>query len=201
MEIDITKIEKKEQTFKNKLIINLYDLASVLTVAVVAIALIFTLIFRVVGVVGQSMEPTLYDGDWLIVSAFDLEPEYAQVVIITQPNSFDEPIVKRIIATEYQVVDINFFTGEVYVDGVLLEEEYINNETTNYEGIDFPVQVPEGCVFVMGDNRQHSTDSRSDSIGFIDENYILGVVKFRVFSIDETTGEVVLNAFEDMIVE
>ncbi|MFI3141431.1 MAG: signal peptidase I [Clostridia bacterium] len=200
MEIDITKIEKEEQTFKNQLIINLYDMASVLTVAIVTIALIFTLVFRVVGVVGQSMETTLYDGDWLIVSAFDFEPEYGQVVIITQPNSFEEAIVKRIIATEYQVVDINFYTGEVYVDGVLLDEPYINNATTNYEGIDFPVQVPEGCVFVMGDNRQHSTDSRSDSIGFIDVNYILGVVKYRVFSVDET-GAVVLNSFEDMIVE
>lgn len=201
MELDIAKISTKEQTNKNKFIVNLYDLASVLCVALVTIMLLFTFMFRVVGVVGQSMEPTLYDSDWLIVTAYDYNPEYGDVVIITQPNVFDEPIVKRIIATEFQTVDINFYSGAVYVDGVLLDEAYINNETTNWEGIEFPVEVPEGCVFVMGDNRQHSTDSRSESIGFIDEDYILGEVKLRVFSLDETTGEIKLNSFEDMIVQ
>ena len=168
----------------------------VIVTAIVAIAIIFTFVFRVVGVVGSSMVPTLHDSDWLWVSAFNFKPQAGQVVIVTQPNWFNEPIVKRIIATENQTVDINFSTGDVYVDGVLLDEPYINNPTTNNEGVQFPVTVPEGHVFVMGDNRQGSTDSRSDKIGFIDENYILGVVKYRMFAADNF-GRVKFNPFSE----
>ena len=190
---DITKKNATELTSKDTIIINFYDMASVLGVAVVTIMLIFTFVFRVVGVVGTSMVPTLQDKDYLIVSAFDSNPSYGQVVIITQPNAFDEPIVKRIIATENQVVDINFNTGDVYVDGELLDEPYINNRTINNEGVSFPVTVPEGHVFVMGDNRQGSTDSRSEAIGFIHEDYILGVAKFKIFSYNEATRTMKFN--------
>lgn len=198
---DITKKEKSELTFKDKLYINIFDLASVLATALVTIMLIFTFVFRVVGVVGTSMVPTLNDGDWLIVTAFDNNVEQGDVVIVTQPNWFEEAIVKRVIATENQTVDINFSTGDVYVDGVLLDEPYINNRTTNNEGVSFPVTVPEGHVFVMGDNRQGSTDSRSDKIGFIDENYILGQVKLKIFSVNEYTGKVSFNSPSGWTVE
>ena len=198
---DITLKEKSQLTFKDKLHINFYDLVSVLATALVTIMIIFTFIFRVVGVVGSSMVPTLHDGDWLIVSAYDNNPEYGQVVIVTQPNAFNEPIVKRIIATENQTVDINFNNGDVFVDGVLLDEPYINNLTLNNEGIDFPVTVPENHVFVMGDNRQGSTDSRSDKIGFIQEEYILGVVQYKLFSVDQYTGAMKFNSPSDWTVE
>lgn len=196
-ELDITKKDKKEQSFREKAVINAYDLASVLVSAIVTIMIIFTFVFRVVGVVGSSMVPTLHDKDWLLISAYDHKPQYGQVVIITQPNWFDEPIVKRIIATENQTVDIDFSTGSVYVDGQELDEPYINNLTLNKEENDFPLTVPEGHVFVMGDNRQGSTDSRSDKIGFIREEYIMGVVKLKPISFDETKGKMTINPLSE----
>ena len=198
---DIAKKKPKEQTFKDKLYINIYDIVSVLVVAVVTIMVLFTFVFRIVFVDGGSMLPTLHDGDMLVVSAYDSEPEYGQVIIVTQPNGFGDPIVKRIIATENQTVYINFDKGEVYVDGVLLDEPYINNLTVNPEDMTGPVTVPEGHVFVMGDNRQGSTDSRSNKIGLIREEYILGVVKYKVMNQDELTKKTVMYDFSDWKVE
>lgn len=202
--MDITKKDKKDLTAKEKSIINIYDFVSVLASAIVTIMIIFTFFFRVVGVDGTSMVPTLNHGDWLIVTAYDNKPQYGQVVIITQPNWFDEPIVKRIIATENQTVDIDFSTGEVSVDGVVLDEPYINNLTLNSEGVSFPLTVPEGHVFVMGDNRQGSTDSRSDKIGFIATDYIMGVVKLRPFNVasgDSGNRQLKLNPLKEWKVE
>ena len=198
---DITKKNKTELTFKDKIYINIYDIASVLVVAVVTIMVLFSFVFRIVFVDGDSMLDTLHSGDMLIVSAYDSEPEYGQVVIVTQENDFGNPIVKRIIATENQTVDINFFTGDVYVDGVLLHEPYIKNATTDPENMTGPVTVPEGYVFVMGDNRQNSTDSRSKTIGLIREEYILGVVKYKVMNQSKLTGKTTMYDFADWKVE
>lgn len=187
---------KKKKTLKEVIVTNSYDFASVMSAAVITIMIIFTFIFRFVGVIGSSMVPTLHDSDWLVVTAYDHNPTRGQVIIITQPNTFNEPIVKRIIATENQTVDINFSTGEVFVDGEKLDEPYINNATTDQYDVAFPLVVPEGCVFVMGDNRQHSSDSRQTIIGFIDENYILGSVKYKVIEADES-GQMKFVSFSD----
>ena len=161
-----------------------YDFVSVICTAVLMIMILFTFVFRFVGVTGDSMNPTLYDNDWLLVKTVNSGYERGDIIISTQPNAFNEPIVKRVIATGGQTVDINFETGEVFVDGELLHEDYIADPTTNPEDVSFPVTVPQDCLFVMGDNRLHSTDSRSSAIGMLDERYIIGKVKFRIMPFD-----------------
>ena len=91
------------------------------------------------------------------------------------------PIVKRVIATEGQTVDIDFNLGQVYVDGELLDEDYINDYTYREEGTVFPLTVPEGEVFLMGDNRNHSNDSRDSSLGTVDTRLLIGKAVFLVF--------------------
>ena len=101
----------------------------------------------------------------------------------------EEPIVKRVIATEGQTVDIDFASGSVYVDGELLEEDYINEPTYVEEGTQFPLTVPEGSIFVMGDNRNHSSDSRSSDLGTVDTRYVIGKAVFLLFpGADEGTA-------------
>ena len=165
---------------KNGLVGLLYDTVSIFGTALIIIAFIFTFIVRIVGVDGDSMNNTLFDGDWLLVSAINTNIQQGDIVISTQPNAFNEPIVKRVIAKGGQTVDIDFTTGAVYVDGEELDEPYIAETTHTMEGVSFPVLVPEGKLFLMGDNRNDSTDSRSPMVGCVDEHYILGVAKCRV---------------------
>lgn len=146
--------------------------------------LIFSLLFRIVIVSGPSMKDTLTDGDWLLLlgNVFYTEPEFGDIIVASK-DSFDNgtPIIKRVIATEGQTVDIDFAQGIVYVDGVALEEAYTKTPTNLREGMSFPLTVEEGCVFVMGDNRNESRDSRSPDIGMVDCREILGKALFRLF--------------------
>ncbi len=157
----------------------IFDAVSILISAVFAIVVIFTFFFRFAGVVGPSMQPTLYENDWLIVDTAKTSFKRGDIIISTQPNAFNEPIVKRVIATGGQTIKIDFATSSVYVDGEKLEESYVQGRTDDSEGFSGSVTVPEGQLFVMGDNREHSTDSRSAAIGLLDERYIIGKVKAR----------------------
>lgn len=158
----------------------LHDWVYVLAVLTV----IFVFFFRLVGVDGSSMYPTLVDHDYLVLeSNFLYQNVEAGDIVVMSVDCFkdDGPIVKRVIATGGQVVDIDFDTGSVYVDGVLQEETYIFEPTyRSYEelglALEYPVTVPEGSVFVMGDNRNHSADSRYSPCGCVDESQILGKV-------------------------
>ncbi len=175
-----TTPENKTEKQKYGFVRFVYDMISVFVTSLVIITVVFSFVARFVGVDGDSMEPTLSDSDWLIVSAINTDIEHGDIIISTQPNAFSEPIVKRVIAKGGQTVDINFETGDVYVDGTLLDEPYIADRTHTSEGVNFPLLVPEGTLFVMGDNRNDSTDSRSPMVGCIDERYVLGVVKYRL---------------------
>ena len=169
--------EKKENNWKKSVIVYLHDLIYMLA----AILLVFLLFFRVIVVSGDSMYSTLLDGDYLLLlsNLFYQEPEYGDIVVISK-ESFDngKPIVKRVIATEGQRVDIDFDNAVVYVDGVALEEPYINSPTTFNEGTVFPLTVAENCIFVLGDNRGVSRDSRDPVIGQIDRREVLGKAIF-----------------------
>ena len=158
----------------------LHDLISLLA----GVVLVFLLLFRVVVVSGTSMNNTLLDGDYLLLlgNTFYQEPQRGDVIVASK-KSFDDgaPIVKRVIATEGQVVDIDFEKGVVYVDGIALEEPYTTTLTTTAEGMDFPLTVEDGCLFVMGDNRNVSKDSRDPEIGQIDCREVLGKVIFLFY--------------------
>lgn len=177
MENEVEKQEPKKQGFGQSVLDYLHDLIYILT-AVVLLCLLF---FRVVVVNGGSMYDTLIDGDYLLLisNVFYHQPQQGDIVVASK-DSFDngKPIVKRVIATEGQVVDIDFDAGIVYVDGVALEEDYTYTLTTRDEGVSFPLMVEEGHVFVLGDNRDRSRDSRSPDIGQVDKREILGKAIF-----------------------
>ena len=155
---------------------DLYDWVQALVCSVLAVVVVFTFVIRLIGVDGHSMVPSLQDGDRLLVlnSMLYGDYQYGDVVVLRKESFLEEPIVKRVIATEGQIVDIDFLTGSVYVDGVLLKEDYINELTFTEEGMAFPLVVPEGSIFVMGDNRNHSNDSRDSRLGTVDTRYVIG---------------------------
>lgn len=160
-----------------------YEWVRSLVSAVLIITLTFTFAVRMMGVSGPSMIPTLQNGDRLIVvnSTICGDYEVGDIVIARKLSFSDEPIVKRVIATEGQTVDIDFELGRVYVDGVELHEDYINDLTYLQEGTEFPLTVPQGSVFLMGDNRNHSNDSRDDRLGPVEEQLIIGKAVFVLF--------------------
>lgn len=169
---------KEEFSLKSEI----FDWLEAICFSIIVVFLLFTVFIRPAQVVGDSMLPTLVDKDRLIlVNNVISGIESGDIVVITQPSSIGHPIVKRVIATEGQTVDIDFSQGKVYVDGILLEEDYLNELTTSIPGncVEFPFTVSEGHVFVMGDNRNNSTDSRDAGVGEIDKRYILGKAVFR----------------------
>ncbi len=161
----------------------LYDWVRSLVAAVLIIVTVFTFLVRMMGVQGPSMIPTLQNGDRLLVLNATVVREYRRGdIVIARKQSFsDDPIVKRVIAVGGQTVDIDFGAGVVYVDGVAQEEDYINDLTYTYEGTDFPLTVPEGSVFLMGDNRNMSTDSREPRIGAVDTRYLIGKAVLLIY--------------------
>ncbi|MDR3209053.1 MAG: signal peptidase I [Oscillospiraceae bacterium] len=166
----------------------MYDWIQCIVSTVVLILLLFTFVGRQIGVIGPSMLDTLHDKDRLIITNLFYTPKYGDIIIIKTDFFGDNPIVKRVIATEGQTVDIDFGTHEVKVDGVILNEPYINEPTAKREDFSGPVTVPPGCLFVMGDNRNYSTDSRSETVGFVDTRNVLGKVLLIVLPGTDSFG-------------
>ena len=171
--------EKQPERLEN----SIYDWARSLTAAVVVVVLLFTFLARLIGVSGPSMQDTLYTGDRILVlNAMFCDFQPGDVVVVNDYNAqLDDTLVKRIIAVGGQTVDIDFVTGTVYVDGVALDEPYIKEPTYTTDGTVFPLTLAEDEVFIMGDNRNHSTDSRSTRLGAVKEGYIQGKAIFLLF--------------------
>lgn len=178
--------EKKDQERDS------YEWVQALVCSVLAVVMVFTFVIRLIGVDGHSMVPTLQDGDRMLVlnSMLYHDYKYGDVVVLRKDSFLVEPIVKRVIATAGQTVDIDFASGSVYVDGELLEEDYINELTFEEEGTEFPLTVPEDSIFVMGDNRNHSDDSRNSRLGTVDTRYVIGKAVLLAFpGADIDTGK------------
>ena len=160
-----------------------YEWLEALISSLIVVVLLFTLLFRIVNVSGPSMLPTLQSNDRVLLTSYFYQPKQGDVVVITHTAKLQEPIIKRVIALENQTVDIDFETGTVYVDGQALDESaYIENGiTTQPSDYTYPLTVPPGHLFVLGDNRAVSNDSRSSAVGRIDERYVLGKAEFVVF--------------------
>lgn len=173
--------EQEKQTAKGR---DLYEWVQSLVGSVLVVVAIFTFVIRMMGVDGHSMLNTLQHGDRLLVvnSMLYHDYKYGDIVILRKNGVFDDdPIVKRVIAVEGQTVDIDFAEGIVYVDGEALDEDYIREPTYTAEGTEFPLTVPEGAIFVMGDNRNGSSDSRDYRLGTVDTRYVIGKAAFLIF--------------------
>lgn len=175
-----------------------FEWLEVVVSALLAVVLIFTFAFRVATIVGGSMENTLIENEKIIITDWFYTPKAGDIVVISRniennpDSSLDNgPIIKRVIATEGQTVDIDFSAGIVYVDGVALDEPYTKTPTNVQYDVKFPVRVPEGHVFCLGDNRNESMDSRDTRIGnegMIDQRYILGRAVLRVLPLNKFGG-------------
>ncbi len=176
---------QKDTSLGYELYLNVRTLVFVLAVLI----LVFTFVVRVIVVSGESMENTLQNGDSMLVWCLGYTPKQGDVVVVTQRSYQNDSLVKRVIATEGQRVDIDYNTSTVYVDGEALQEDYIKEamRVPNYgEGINH-VTVPEGCIFVMGDNRNDSADSRYPDIGIIDTRCIIGRAVMVLFPFRDVT--------------
>ena len=165
---------------------DIYDWIMSMLIALVACVALFVFCVRIIDVSGTSMLPTLKNEDKMFVSNLLYTPEAGDIVVFKSDSyNPNKALVKRVIATEGQTVNIDFDNGIVYIDGVPIQEDYIAEVTKTKLDFIGPKKVPEGCVFVMGDNRNMSTDSRKAEIGMVDNRMILGRVYAVIFPISE----------------
>ena len=178
------KVKKSKEELQAERLLDSYEWIQSLMSALIVCVILFLFVVRIIDVVGTSMYPTLLDGDKMVVSGLFYKPKNGDIVVLKKDEyNPDKALVKRVIATEGQEVNIDFDTGEIWIDGVLLEEDYIAELTSNKLDFIGPKTVPDGCVFVLGDNRNMSIDSRKTELGMIDERLILGKVYMVIFPV------------------
>ncbi len=189
-------VPENEKSKPHRILSFIYDYVEIFAASVIAVLIIFTFCFRLCRVDGNSMNKTLSNGEMLITSSLFYTPSQGDIVVFHLSNRYyEKPLVKRVIATEGQTVEINFTDRVITVNGVMYEDEYAYIDGGSYElrsefneryifiqdgKIYFRAEVPEGKLFVLGDNRNHSSDSRAKHIGFIDEDCVLGKAVIRI---------------------
>ncbi len=155
-----------------------------IAISIFIVILVFTFVFRIVIVEGSSMFPTLEDGQRLVIAHLFYTPDQGDIVVVNS-TGLNKTIIKRVIATEGQTVDIDFDKHTVTVDGKVLDEPYIYEPTARNDGGNtYPLVVPKDTIFVMGDNRNNSTDSRNLLVGCIPLDDVLGKAVFRIYPFD-----------------
>lgn len=190
-EVPYTENDNEKATPLRRIAEEIFDILELFVSCAAVILLIFTFIIRPTVVEGPSMENTLLEGDYLLVGGISYTPTPGDIVVVHNVGLryYGNPIVKRVIATEGQVVDIDFSTWTVTIDGKVLDEPYRKLAPDDFITSDweYPVTIPEGYLFVMGDNRNHSSDSRSKEIGLIDERCVVGRAIVRVLPLERFT--------------
>ncbi len=187
--------EKSDRNKKISYVINnkkyieyIYDFTKTIIFVFAIITILFTFVIRDANVVGSSMSDTLHNDDKVLLTNFMYEPKTGDIVVINTENLAEKRIIKRVIATAGQTLTINYSTGEVCVDGIILDENYISSFTKKpTNDFSIPYVIPEGYIFVMGDNRNVSLDSRDAELGLISVDEVIGKAQFIFFPLDRVT--------------
>ncbi len=182
---DVVAEEDEKASKSPEFLRELYEWTGSIVGVLAVLVLVFLFAVRIIGIDGRSMENTLFDGEWVVVSNICYEPQRGDVVIFAKNDFLDgKPLVKRVIGVAGDTINIDFDLGVVYVNGEAVDDSnYVKEPTTSWADMSFPLTVGEGHLFVMGDNRNHSTDSRDSRVGLVDERELLGKVYFRLLPI------------------
>ncbi len=195
----LAETEVRSGAIRSETRLGSFEWVESLIIAIVVVGVVFTFLFRIVTVSGDSMWPNLHNNDRLVVSSWFYTPAKGDVVILKRTKGLTEPIVKRVIATEGDKIYIDYEAGDVYVNDHLLDESaYLDSNVKTYlsasssqEALDMPEEglvVPQGHIFVLGDNRTVSLDSRYASVGMVDTHYVLGKAQFMIFPFSRFGG-------------
>lgn len=180
--------QNKGLSVAQKIASTIFDIFEMFAICTAVILLIFTYVARLTVVEGRSMESTLHAGNYMIVQSLGYTPHRGDIVVIQKISSqhYSNPIIKRVIGVGGDTIDIDFSTWTVYVNGEAIDEPYVNLEGYTFPSeVSFPLTVEEGKIFVMGDHRNYSSDSRIADIGQIDERCVVGRAIFRILPINE----------------
>lgn len=170
---------------KNKITNYMFDIFKTVIFVFAFVSVFFTYFVRDANVVGSSMYDTLHGGDKVILTNFMYTPKTGDIVAVNAENLIEKRIIKRVIAVEGQTLNIDYDTGKVYVDGVMLDEDYISSFTKRPNNeFKFPYVIPQNSIFVMGDNRTISLDSRDAEIGLVSYDDVIGKAQFIFYPFD-----------------